>query len=413
MKRRKKKGHLALIMLVVFFLLDLKIYAADLGQMDSQKSISTQQIERKDQSGQAFNQEILDYSMGLLDWKNIESLEAELEATLPTSIHFNLKEEMLKLIKGQSELTVPGILNHLVSMLVNEASIFLRLGARFILVVLLCNLLETLSSSFKSKQTNQIAFFVCYMIILLSVIQSFRVMIQLAAQTIDYMSRVMLVCVPILLAFMAASGFNLSASAMAPVIISSLNLMTYVVKSFVLPCIISVIVLEIISTMSDNFKVDKWIALFYKGIKWGLRSILGVSTSLLGLYRLTMPGVDTTLKQATMKFSSAFIPVVGNTVGETIDFITKCSVLIKNTFAAGLVMWILILVSLPLIKILSYVLAYQIAGAMIEPIGDKKMANMATKLGKGCQFIMSCVGIVALFCICSLLICMTISSSGV
>lgn len=126
-----------------------------------------------------------------------------------------------------------------------------------------------------------------------------------------------------------------------------------------------------------------------------------------------MPGVDLTVKKATVKFSTAFIPVVGNAVGGTIDFITQGSMLIRNTFSAGIIMWLLILVSIPLIKIFAYVCVYQIAGAIIEPIGDKRMATIATKLGKGCQFIMSSVGIIALFCICSLVICMTISASGV
>ena len=100
-------------------------------------------------------------------------------------------------------------------------------------------------------------------------------------------------------------------------------------------------------------------------------------------------------------------------MGGTIDFITQGSLLIKNTFSAGVIMWLLILVSIPLIKIFAYVCVYQIAGAIIEPLGDKKMASIATKLGKGCQFIMSSVGIVALFCICSLVICMTINAPGI
>lgn len=404
----KKMGWYCIIIVIFFLLSGMTLKAENLvGQSSQMKSLEEAQEETQQVS------EVIHYGMNLLDWESIEQLEEELQVAMPNDISFHLKEEMGKLLSGQNKLSVTSVMIYIVKSLFNEAGIFIQFGARFVLIVLLCNLLQTLSSSFKSKDTAKIGFFVCYMVILLSVVQSFEVMIRLAVEVIDHMTQVMLICIPILLAFMATSGFNLSAGAMAPVIVTSLSLMSYFIKIIVLPCIISVVVLEIMSAMSEEFKVDKLVGLFYKGIKWVMRSILLMSVSLLGLYRLVMPGVDLTVKKATLKFSAAFIPVVGNAVGGTIDFITQGSMVIKNTFSAGVIMWLLILVSIPLIKIFAYVCVYQIAGAIIEPIGDKKMVTIATKLGKGCQFIMSSVGIIALFCICSLVICMTISASGV
>ena len=78
-----------------------------------------------------------------------------------------------------------------------------------------------------------------------------------------------------------------------------------------------------------------------------------------------------------------------------------------------MIFWIIVIVSIPLIKILAYVIVYQVAGAVIEPIGDKKMANIATKLSKGCQFIMSAVGIVTVLCIVVLVICMSVGGQVV
>lgn len=398
---KQKKISCCLIILMSFLLAVFPVRAEAVNE--AAENIGGSQENIKD---------VINYGVDLLDWDSIEKLEQELQSAMPEDISFHLKDEMQKLINGEDKLSVAGVLAYIGKIFFNEVGAFIQFGARFILIVLLCNLLQTLSSSFKSKDTTKIGFFVCYMVILLSVVQSFRTMINLSVDVINQMTQLMLICVPILLAFMATSGFSLSAGAMAPVIISTLSLMSYLIRVIVLPCIISVVVLEIMSAMSEDFKVSKLINLFYKGIKWGLRSILIISVSLLGLYRFVTPGVDLTLKKATVKFSTAFIPVVGSAVGGAIDFITQGAMVVRNTFSAGVILWILILVSIPLIKILAYVCVYQIAGAIIEPIGDKKMANIATKLSKGCQFIMSSVGIVALFCICSFVICMTISASG-
>ncbi|MBQ1274524.1 MAG: stage III sporulation protein AE [Cellulosilyticum sp.] len=400
MKKRKKIVWYSLIILVTCLTFGMNVEAQTIEEVEIGKDTVSEE-------------DVMQYGVNLFDWDSIEALQNELSSAMPEDVSFDLKTAMEKMIKGEAKFSVNTIIEYILKLLFNEISVFIQLGARFVLIVLLCNLLQTLSSSFKSKNTSKVAFFVCYMTILLSVVQSFRVMIELAITVIDQMTRLMLVCIPMLLAFMATSGFNITAGSMAPVIVSALNLMTYLIKVIVLPCTISVVVLEIVSSMSEEFKVNKLVGTFYKWIKWGLRTILGASVGLLGLYRLIMPGVDTTLKQATVKFSSAFIPVVGNAVGGTIDFIAKCSSLIKNGFAAGVMIWILILISIPLIKIFVYACVYQVAGAVIEPLGDKKMAAIATKLAKGCQFIMSSVGIIALFCICALVICMSITSNGV
>ena len=403
--KRKRMGWYCLLIVICFLLTPLHVQAEEIEPI---------KIEEENSSQETITDvnEIINYGMNLLDWQSIEQLQDELQSAMPQDISFDLKQEMQKLISGETELSVASILAYIGKALFNEAGVFIQFGARFVLIVLLCNILQSLSTSFKAKDITKVGFFVCYMVILLSVVQSFRMMINLAIEVIDQMVQLMLICIPILLAFMATSGFNLSAGAMSPVIITTLTLLANLIKIVILPCIISVVVLEIMSTMSEDFKVDKLVTLFYKGLKWGIRSVLLISVSLLGLYRFVMPGVDLTVKKATVKFSTAFIPIVGNAVGGAIDFITQGAVIIKNTFSAGVIIWLLILVSIPLIKILAYVCVYQVAGAVIEPIGDKKMATIATKLSKGCQFIMSCVGIVALFCICTFVICMTISATG-
>lgn len=352
--------------------------------------------------------EILDYGVGLFNWEQIENLQDKLQTALPGNETFNLKEEMMSLLNGEKKLSVGSVLDFLGKSIFNEVGIFVQVGARFILIVLLCNLLQVLTTSFKTKATSKIGFFVCYMVIILSIVQSFSIMVNLARDTIHQLCEVMYVCLPTLLAFMATTGYISSTTAMAPVVVSGLDLCSSIILNLVLPCVISVVILEIISTMSSEFKISNFIKLFYKGIKWLLVSIVGISVSLLGMYRMTLPYVDVALKKSTLKLAAAFIPVVGNATNGALEFAIGVLGLVKNTFAIAVIFWILVIVSVPLIKILAYIIVYQVAGAVIEPIGDKKMADIAIKLSKGCQFIMSCVGIVTVLCMLVLIICMSV-----
>lgn len=356
-------------------------------------------------------QDVLDYGVNLFNWEGIESLEEDLRSAMPEESSFDLKSEVQSMLNGEKRFTLENILSTLGGFLFAEVGDFVRIGARFVLIVLLCNLLQTLSSSFKTKETTKICFFVCYIVIILSAIESFYRMNQLALQTINHMQDIMLVCIPTLLAFMTTTGFVSSSVAMAPIIVSALNLCVRLITQLILPCMISVVILEMISTMSEQFKIDKMIKLFYKWAKWALRAVLILSVGILGIYRATLPYVDVTVKKTALKLTAAFIPVVGNATTGALEFIFSCTSLIKNTFAIGVILWIVVLVSLPMIKILSYIIVYQVAGALIEPLGDKKMATMATKLSKGCEFILSSVGIVAILCITVLVICMSVGGA--
>ncbi len=364
-------------------------------------------VETKEQ-----REQIIDYELHYFNWESIKEVQDGLKETMPTLETFDLKKEVEGLIKGERTFSLEEIIRQIGRVFFQELGIFIKLGARFILIVLLCNLLQTLSSSFESKGTTQISFFVCYLVIIYSVMQSLWVMVDLASSVIDGMNQVMTACIPTLIAFMTTSGYGSSGYTMAPVISSALTLCTYFLKKLVLPSIVSVILLQLISTMSESFKIDKMVALFYRCMKWILRGVLIGAVGILGIYRATLPYVDMTMKKAAVSLSKTFIPIVGDAVGGAVDFMMNCSFLVKNSFCIGVMLFLLLLVSVPLIKILAYCLIYHVAGAVIEPLGDKKMASLATHLAKGCEFIMSTVGVVVILCLFVLVICMGVGTQA-
>ncbi|MGL6174360.1 MAG: stage III sporulation protein AE [Cellulosilyticaceae bacterium] len=356
--------------------------------------------------------EVIETQINMLDWNAIEEVQARLQEQIPAMKGFNLKEEVKLIVSGEKEFSLQEIVGIILDMLFKEMRTYVNVIARFILIVIMCNLLSKLSASFNSKEITKFAFFVCYILIIYSVVQSLVTVVDLAHTTIGNLRDMMLVALPTLLAFMAVSGYIASSAALAPIIMAALNMIAFFIQKLVLPSIVSVVILQIISSMSEEFKIDKLIGLFYKGSKWVLRSILILSIGIMGAYNVVLPALDVTMKRVGMKLGTKFIPVIGDAVGGAIEFIVRCSGLIKNAFALGIIMWIILIVAIPLIKIITYIFLYNIAAAVIEPLGDSKMSKIATNLAKGCEFVMSCVGIVALLSIVTMVICMSVGATG-
>lgn len=354
---------------------------------------------------------VLQKQFELLNWEEIKELEEQLKQSVPYMQDFNLSEQVAKLITGEERFSLEEIMVQIGQLFVKEFSTYLRIILRFILIVILCSILQVLSQSFQSQNTTKAAFLVCYILVIYTLTQSLFVIVELAQSTISHLFQMMQVTLPTLLAFMAVSGYVTSSSALAPVIIGAFNIMTFFIQKILLPIIVSIVVLQVISTMSEEIKVDKLVGLFYKAMKWLLRGTLIISVAIMGIYKLTLPYVDVAIKKGAINLSTAFLPIVGDASQGALEFIMSCSALIKNAFAIGVIIWVVLLAAIPLIKILSHVILYHMASAIIQPLGDKKMAEIATILAKGCEFILSAVSIVVVLTIASMIICASIGTS--
>lgn len=347
----------------------------------------------------------------LFDWDDIGDLERELKEKAPYVQDFDLKQEVEDLLTGKKTFSIGTILTTIGELFFSEIETYISLIIRFILIALLCSLLQTLSSSFKSKDTTKVAFLVCYLLIIYTVSESLFVIVNLAQSTIGNLQEMMRVTLPTLLAFMAVSGYITSSSALATIIVGTMNVMTYALQHFILPIIIGLIILQVIGSMSEEIKIDKFIKLFYKGVKWGLRGVLTIAIFVMGIYKLTLPYVDVALKKSAINLSTSFIPVVGDASRGAIEFIMACGHLIKNSFALGVILWIVVIASIPLIKMVAYIALYHLASAIIQPTGNKKMSDIASTLAKGCEFILSCTGIVVVLAIVVMVVCASVGTS--
>ena len=354
---------------------------------------------------------VLESQLQLFDWDGIKELETKLKESVPEARDFQLVEEVKKIVTGETQFSIENLIRKAGEIFLKETGAYIGIIIRFILIAIMCSLLQTLSQSFKSKETTKIAFLVCYLFVIYTVSQSLLVIVELANQMIGQLSEIMMVTLPTLLAFMAVSGYITSSSALAAVIIGTLNVMTLAVKYFVLPFVVGLIVLQIIGTMSDEIKIDKWVKLFYKMVKKGLRWIFVVSMGIMGIYKMTLPLVDVAIKKSAISLSTSFIPVIGDVSRGALEFILSCAQLVKNSFALGVVIWIVIVVSVPLIKLVAYAALYHVAGAIIQPIGDKKMSDIATILASGCEFVLSCTSTIVLLTIVVMLVCASVGIS--
>ena len=112
------------IVLIIFFCAGLTLSAAE---------PEAQQVQQE---------EILEYGINLFDWSANGELENNLKAEAPQLSQFQLREAVTNLMIGKADLSINNILRQIGNLFIGEIGLFLQLGARFLLIVVLCNLLR-------------------------------------------------------------------------------------------------------------------------------------------------------------------------------------------------------------------------------------------------------------------------------
>jgi stage III sporulation protein AE len=201
---------------------------------------------------------------------------------------------------------------------------------------------------------------------------------------------------PLLLSLLAGVGAITSAALFTPLMLFVVSTVSVVVKDLVLPLLFLTAILECVNYLSDKYQVSNLSGLF----KQASLFVLGL-TMVLFIGIITIQGVAGSVADGitlrTAKYATAtFIPVVGKMFADTVELVMGASLLLKNAIGIFGVMVVLLLCIFPLIKLLSLIIVIKIAGALVQPMGDEKMAKCLEAMGNNLLLVFGALLTVAL-----------------
>ena len=308
------------------------------------------------------------------------------------------KEMIRKLVTGQFTLGWKDILDRILDVFFREFRPNLMLMAKIIVIATLCGLFKNMNDSFRNPSVGEVAYFACYSIIVILILQSLMSALEIGKTGIEQMTEFMQVLYPILLAMLTAVGNVTTSSVLQPAVGVLVGIVGTLLKDIMIPLITLSAVVHLISYISDRVQIKKLGKLLNQISVW----ILGfVFTIFVGV--LTIQGAMTSsfdgLSVRTAKFAlDQFVPVVGKMLSQSMDTIIGCSILLKN--AAGVTGLIIIgmLCLAPGMKILALMLLYKLSGALLEPITDQRIVDCLDGIGSVLNVLfITVVGIALMF----------------
>lgn len=301
--------------------------------------------------------------------------------------NFDLKEYITKTVKGELDFDLRDIINNLVKSLFKELYNHLDIMRNIIFIACICALAKNLSSSFESKAVGELSFYACYIVMIILLIQSFKLAVDLVSGTISDVSNLLTIFLPVLTALLISAGNYMTLSAFHPIVILVSEIMINIIKNFALPIIFCTAMLDIINFISSKPLLDNMTELIKKCISWSLKGICILFTATLALNKLTAPMIEGVLNK-TAKVAVGAIPVVGEIMVGTVDTVANFTSLMKNGTAIAVIIFMLLLCTFPVLKLVSLILIYKITAAIIQPISDSRIIKCIENISTSCQLLL-------------------------
>jgi stage III sporulation protein AE len=220
--------------------------------------------------------------------------------------------------------------------------------------------------------------------------------LSLGKQTINDMVNFLHAILPLLLSLLVALGGFASAAVFHPIIFMTVSGVGTLIRDILLPLIFLSSILIVVNNITDTFKVSRMSGLL-REISIGL---LGFFLSIfLGVIIIQGAGaaVADGVSVRTAKFATKnFFPIVGGIFADALDMVIGCSLLIKNSIGTFGVIVVFLICIFPMIKIISIMVIYKIASALVEPLGETKIVKCLNDVGNSLTMIFICVSAVAM-----------------
>ena len=132
----------------------------------------------------------------------------------------------------------------------NKSLLFQIIGISF-----LCAILKHIQSSFGGN-VSEIAFYVCYMLIIVLIIASFTNITTISINAINKLTSFMEIIIPTLIALMIGMGNISTVIAMQPIILTLISIISVIVSKLVIPIIVTSTILNLIGNISKQVNVE-------------------------------------------------------------------------------------------------------------------------------------------------------------
>lgn len=282
----------------------------------------------------------------------------------------NLHELYSSLITGQG-VNYRSLFDTFITNLVGQVKGSIKSVATLFIIIVIMAVLSNLQLDKNSDvvKISKLIVLICISSILL---KNYIEIVNMFKNIVTILSNAMQVVSTFLTGVLIASGKITSTGVIQPLLLFVSSLICVVTEYVVIPFFTISIAINIVSKISDNIKLDKISGMFRKSSLYIFSSIIAIFILILSMESTVTKSIDSIYFKTTQNIVSDVVPVVGKFLSDSLDTVLGATELIGKVGGIVAIICILIIVSIPVIKLLIVSVLYNLLSAFSEPINEDK-----------------------------------------
>lgn len=290
----------------------------------------------------------------------------------------NINEILNSAIKG--EIDNSKIYQKILNILGTEVQLGLKTLVSILAIIVIHSILKAISDSLENDNISKLIYYVQYIAIVTIIMSNFSDIINLVKETTTNLVGFMNALIPILVSLMLYTGSITTTTILEPIILFMINFIGNLIQDILIPIILIITAISIISKISDKVQIEK-IAKFLKSSAiWFLGLVLTIFVGIVSLEGTLASSIDGITAKTAKTIVSSAIPVVGKILGDVVDSVLGCGVILKNAVGFFGVVVIIGICILPILKLAVLSISYKLVASVSEVIADSKIVKLLEQM---------------------------------
>ncbi len=281
-----------------------------------------------------------------------------------------------------------------------------------LVIVLIHSIIKAIADNLETSSISKMIYYVQYILIVTIIMSNFSNLILSITITIQNLVGFMNSLVPLLITLMIYTGSIATSSLLEPIILLIIEFVSNIILTLILPGVSIITALMIVSKLSDRVQIGKLTKFLKSSIVWFLGVILTIFVGVVSLEGTLASSVDGITAKTAKAAVSSMIPVVGKILGDSVDSVLGCGLVLKNALGVVGVIIIIGICATPIIKLSILTIIYSLSSAIIEPLADEKIVKLLEEFSGIFKLLLGILCAVAVLLIIGTTLVIKISNSG-
>lgn len=290
----------------------------------------------------------------------------------------NISEILNSAINGKIDNS--SIYKKIISLLGTEVQLGIKSLISILAIIVIHSILKSISESLENDNISKLIYYVQYIAIVTIVMSNFSDIVNLVKETSINLVGFMNTLIPVLISLMLYTGSITTTTILEPIILFMINFIGNLIQDILMPIILIIASISIISKISDNVQVEKITKFLKSSTVWFLGLILTIFVGIVSLEGTLSSTVDGITAKTAKTIVSSAVPVVGKILGDVIDSVLGCGVVLKNAVGFLGVIIIIGICILPILKLTVLTFSYKLVASISEVVADDKIVKLLDQI---------------------------------